>query len=61
MIDAAITRGEVSPDVDSEYVLDLIAAPVFWRICGRREQVTPAYLDRVVATVLRDLGADAAQ
>ena len=61
VIDAAITRGEVSPDVDSEYVLDLIAAPVFWRICGRREQVTPAYLDRVVATVLRDLGADAAQ
>ena len=56
-IDAAITRGEVSPDVDSEYVLDLIAAPVFWRICGRREQVTPAYLDRVVDTVLHALGS----
>ena len=61
VIDAAITRGEVSPDVDSEYVLDLIAAPVFWRTCGRREQTTPAYLDRVVGTVLRELGADAAQ
>ncbi|MCG7578845.1 TetR-like C-terminal domain-containing protein [Mycolicibacterium sp. OfavD-34-C] len=57
VIDAAITRGEVSPDVDSEYVLDLIAAPVFWRICGRREQVTPAYLDRVVDTVLHALGS----
>ena len=61
VIDAAIARGEVSPDVDSEYVLDLIAAPVFWRTCGRREQTTPAYLDRVVGTVLRELGADAAQ
>lgn len=57
VIDAAIARGEVSPDVDSEYVLDLIAAPVFWRICGRREQVTPAYLDRVVDTVLHALGS----
>lgn len=56
VIDAAITRGEVSSDVDSAYVLDLIAAPVFWRICGRRERVTPQYLERVVDTVLHALG-----
>ncbi|WP_255506412.1 TetR-like C-terminal domain-containing protein [Mycolicibacterium sp. 018/SC-01/001] len=58
VIDTAIARGEVAADVDSEYVLDLIAAPVFWRICGRREQTGPAYLDRVVDSVLHALGCE---
>jgi AcrR family transcriptional regulator len=56
VIDAAIARGEVSPEVDSEYVLDLLAAPVFWRICGRRLQTDAAFLDRVVDSVLHALG-----
>lgn len=59
VIDAAIARGEVSPDVDSEYVLDLVAAPVFWRICGRREQTGPAFVDRVVDSALHALGVSA--
>jgi AcrR family transcriptional regulator len=56
VIDAAIARGEVPSDVDSEYVLDLVAAPVFWRLCGRREHTDPAFLDRVVDSVLHALG-----
>lgn len=56
VIDAAIARGEVSSDVDSEYVLDLVAAPTFWRLCGRRESTGPAFLDRVVDSVLHALG-----
>lgn len=56
IIEAAIDRGEVHPDVDIEYVLDLIAAPVFWRVCGLRQETTPAFLDRVVGTVLHALG-----
>lgn len=59
VIDAAIARGEVSPDVDSEYVLDLLAAPVFWRICGRRQQTGPAFLDRVADSVLHAMGVSA--
>ena len=55
VIVTAIERGEVRPDVDIEYVLDLIAAPVFWRICGRRLPTTPEFLDRVVGTVLNAL------
>ncbi|WP_349270243.1 TetR family transcriptional regulator [Mycolicibacterium parafortuitum] len=55
VIMAAIDRGEVRPDVDIEYVLDLVAAPVFWRICGRRLPTTPEFLDRVVGTVLNAL------
>ncbi len=59
VIDAAIARGEVSPDVDSEYVLDLVAAPVFWRICGRRLKTGPEFLERVVDSVLHALGVSA--
>ncbi len=59
VIDAAIARGEVSPDVDSEYVLDLVAAPVFWRICGRRLQTGPEFLERVVDSALHALGVSA--
>ncbi|PQD98969.1 TetR family transcriptional regulator [Mycobacterium sp. EPG1] len=55
VIMAAIDRGEVRPDVDIEYALDLVAAPVFWRICGRRLPTTPEFLDRVVGTVLNAL------
>lgn len=55
VIEAAIARGEVRADVDVEYALDLIAAPVFWRICGRRLPTTPEFLDRVVDSVLHAL------
>lgn len=56
VIDAAVARGEVRSDVDSEYVLDLIAAPVFWRICGRRQRTSPELLDRVVDSVVHAMG-----
>lgn len=56
IIEAAIDRGEVQPDVDIEYVLDLVAAPVFWRVCGLRQETTPGFLDRVVGTALHALG-----
>lgn len=56
MMREAVKRGELSADLDFEYALDLVAAPVFWRICGRRQDTTPEYLDRVVDTVLHALG-----
>lgn len=57
MMREAVNRGELSANLDVEYALDLVAAPVFWRICGRRQDTTPEYLDRVVDTVLHALGA----
>lgn len=57
VVDAAMDRGVVRPDVDVEYALDLVAAPVFWRVCGRRQHTTPEFLDRVVDSVLHALGA----
>lgn len=58
VIGAAIDRGELSPHVDVEYALDLVAAPIFWRICGRRQDTTPQFLDRVVDSVLHALGVE---
>lgn len=58
VIDAAMARGDVRPDLDVEYALDLMAAPIFWRICGRRQHTTPQFLDRVVDSVLHTLGAE---
>ncbi|MGE0218211.1 TetR-like C-terminal domain-containing protein [Mycolicibacterium sp.] len=57
VIAAAIERGEVRRDVDVEYAVDLMAGPIFWRICGLRRTTTPEFLDRVVDTVLHALGA----
>ena len=56
IIEAAIDRGEVRGDVDIEYALDLLAAPVFWRVCGLRQETTPAFLEQVAGTVLHALG-----
>jgi AcrR family transcriptional regulator len=55
VIDAAISRGDVSADVDVEYAVDLMAGPIFWRICGLRQDTTPEFLDQVVDTVLHAL------
>lgn len=57
LIDAAISRGDVGVDVDVEYAIDLMAGPIFWRICGLRQETTPAFLDQVIDTVLHALRA----
>jgi AcrR family transcriptional regulator len=56
VLEEARRRGELGADVDVEYALDLMAAPIFWRICGRRQNTTPEFLDLVVDTVLHALG-----
>lgn len=56
LIAAAIARGDVRADVDVEYALDLMAGPIFWRICGLRRDTTPGFIDQVAGTVLHALG-----
>ncbi|MGO1054614.1 TetR/AcrR family transcriptional regulator [Crossiella sp. CA198] len=53
----AIERGELPADTDLELALDLIAAPVFWRLVARRAPQEEDYLDSVVEFLLRGLGA----
>ncbi|WP_218133771.1 TetR/AcrR family transcriptional regulator [Lentzea fradiae] len=51
----AIDRGELPPDVDFEIALDLVAAPVYWRLSVRQVEVEPDYPERLVDHLLRAL------
>ncbi|PRX96601.1 TetR/AcrR family transcriptional regulator [Allonocardiopsis opalescens] len=55
MLQRAIDRGELPPDTDLDIALDLIAAPVYWRLIVRAAPVDPPYLDRLTDTLLRAL------
>lgn len=55
LLESAIARGELAADTDIELVLDLIAAPIFWRICGRREKADEAFVTAVATSVYRCL------
>ena len=47
IIDRAVARGEIDRSVDMELALDLLAAPIYWRIVITRGHMGGAYLDRV--------------
>ncbi|MFG1694805.1 TetR/AcrR family transcriptional regulator [Nonomuraea sp. NPDC049309] len=53
----AIARGELPEDTDIELALDLIAAPVYWRLAVRAAEAGPSYLDDLTDTLLRALRA----
>lgn len=53
----AIERGELPADLDLEIALDVVAAPVYWRISVRRAKVESGYLDSLAEVLLRALGA----
>lgn len=53
----AITRGELSPDLDLEIALDILVGPLYWRLSVRRGQLEPGYLDSLTEVLLRALGA----
>lgn len=47
-----IATGEVDADADIEYALDLLAGPVFWRVCGRRQESSQTLRENVIQSVL---------
>jgi AcrR family transcriptional regulator len=53
----AIDRGEVAPDIDMELALDLLAAPIYWRLLVRDGSLEPGYLDGLTQMLVRALGA----
>jgi AcrR family transcriptional regulator len=53
----AVERGELPADTDIELALDLIAAPLYWRMNVRRVDLGPGYLDGLVTHLLRALDA----
>ncbi|WP_326944129.1 TetR/AcrR family transcriptional regulator [Amycolatopsis sp. NBC_01307] len=57
MLRRALDRGELRADLDVEMAMDVLGAPIYWRMVVRRAPVEPDYLDRLVEYVLRALGA----
>jgi AcrR family transcriptional regulator len=56
MLQRAIQRGELDPDTDMELALDLLAAPIYWRLTVRDAEAEPGYLDKLAAAISRALG-----
>jgi AcrR family transcriptional regulator len=57
MLRRAIARGELPEDLDLEMALDVLAAPIYWRLVVRQAEAEPDYVDRLVEYALRALGA----
>jgi AcrR family transcriptional regulator len=57
MLRRAIARCELPEDLDMEMALDVLAAPIYWRLVVRQAEAEPDYLDRLVEYALRALGA----
>lgn len=57
ILDLAAERGELPDSVDREMVLDLLGAPVFWRMVARDdEHISPAYLDQLATLIANGIG-----
>jgi AcrR family transcriptional regulator len=57
MLRRAMDRGELSPDMDVELALDLLAAPLYWRAIVTGQPAPPDYLERLTALTLGGLRA----
>ena len=55
MLQRAIERGELDPNTDLELALDLLAAPIYWRLLVRDGQIEPGYLDKLTVLLSRAL------
>ncbi|TYB64405.1 TetR/AcrR family transcriptional regulator [Nonomuraea sp. PA05] len=57
MFERAIERGEVPADLDMELVLDLVVAPIYWRLSVRRVEAGPGYLDGLTDMMIRAMSS----
>lgn len=57
MFERAIARGELPPDTDVELALDLVAAPIYWRLTVRGVPAGAGYLDALADLLLDALRA----
>ncbi|MCZ8380131.1 TetR/AcrR family transcriptional regulator [Mycobacterium sp. CPCC 205372] len=55
MLQRAMRRGELAPDTDLDIALDLIGAPVYWRLTVRDADAEPGYLDKLADMLVRAL------
>ncbi len=57
MLDRAIARGELRGSLDRELALDLIPAPLYWRMIVRDKSATRQDIDRQVTALVAGLRA----
>lgn len=57
MLDRAISRGELRADIDRELALDLIPAPLYWRMIVRERPATRPDVDRQAHALVAALRA----
>jgi AcrR family transcriptional regulator len=55
--DRAVSRGEVHKDIDPDLAMDLLFAPVMWRLVSGRRPLTEDDGDTIVNSVLNGLRA----
>jgi Tetracyclin repressor-like, C-terminal domain len=53
--DRAVSRGEVRQDIDPDLAMDLVFAPVMWRLVTGRRPLTEDDADALVSSVLNGL------
>ena len=51
MFDAAIARGELPPETDTEEMFSMIAGPIYFRLFIAARPIDPAWLDRLVESI----------
>lgn len=59
ILDAGVARGELRGDLDREVVVDLLAAPPFYRALVSGDPLTVDLAERIVDCVLRGIAVDA--
>ncbi|MCQ8834132.1 TetR/AcrR family transcriptional regulator [Streptomyces malaysiensis] len=57
VLDRAVERGELPPDLDRELALDLLGGLVYWRVSARGAALEPGYFERAADMALRALDA----
>ncbi|SMO81791.1 TetR-like C-terminal domain-containing protein [Paracoccus laeviglucosivorans] len=55
MLDRAIARHELRPDIDREFAFDLIPSPLYWRMIVRCRPIGRADLERQAAVIANAL------
>ena len=57
ILERAISRGELAPDIDKDLAIDMLGALLYWRMIVTRQTADDAYLARLTDLVLRALDA----
>lgn len=57
ILDRAAQRGELSKETSYELALDLLIAPLYWRIIVQRKPMAPADIKRISTVIISAVGA----